>query len=316
MEQPLIQVEKRSRRLLKGAPMMVVALFSVLIVVPMAFVLSDQFATVLQSSGVRLSPNIDDGRVIAEFEDAAADLLREIPPGKSFEDASLALDIRRFSVKKVAFRRFSGMGIEPRLNLVFHFDGVLPNPLQTEQRFSLPVIHVYIKAPGQTLQAVESDRIADVDFDGSGWDYQVIVDGFHDSARIFDTRGRLVGKGLDLFVRHHHEERVFEADKVSATMEKGQVRHTGGEEEETVDEVTRITAALPMELLGDPEQGEWKFFVVVGLADLSSPSMLYPSKEPGELEIFDCVLPATHEGVGTSPDGKSILAPLVVKNTA
>ena len=316
MGQPLIQIETKSRRLLKGAPMMVVALFSVLIVVPMAFVMGGQFANVLESAGVRLSPNIDDGLVISEFEDPAGDLLRELPPGESFDEASQALDIRRFSVKKVAFRRFSGIGIEPRLNLVFHFDGVLPNPFQSDQRFSLPVIHVYIKTPDHAVEPLETDKMAHVDLDGNDWDYQVIVDGFHESARIFDPRGQLVGRGLDLYVEHRNEVRVFEADKVTAALEKGQERHTGREEEQTLEEVTRITAALPMELLGDPEQGEWKYFVVVGLADLSSPSMLYPSKEPGESEIFDCVLPETHEGVGTSPDGKSILAPLVVKNTA
>jgi hypothetical protein len=124
-----------------------------------------------------------------------------------------------------------------------------------------------------------------------------------------------VGKGLDLFVRHNHEVRVFEADKVSATMEKGQERPTALEKEQTVEEVTRITAALPMELLGDPERGEWEYFVVVGLADLSSPSMLYPRQNPGEPEIFDCVLPANTEAIGTSPDGKFNLIPLVVKNT-
>ena len=119
MEQPPIHVEEKSHRLLRGTPMMVVALFFVLIVVPMVFVMSGQAASLLQSAGIRLNPNMDDGRVIAEFEDASADLLREIPHGTSFEDASHALDIRRFSVKKVAFRPFSGMGIEPRLNLVF-----------------------------------------------------------------------------------------------------------------------------------------------------------------------------------------------------
>lgn len=308
MEQPHVHVEKKSHTLLKGVPMMVIALFFVLIVVPAVFVMSDRFADLLQSSGVRLNPNIDGGRVIAEFEDAAADLLREIPPGRSFEDASRALDIRRFSVKKVAFRPYSGMGIEPRLNLVFQFDGVLPNPMQSDRQFSLPVIHVYIKAPGQDVQPVETDRMAHVDLEGSDWTYQVIIDGFHESARIFDTGGNLLANGLDLFVKNRREERVFEADKVTAALEKGQKK------EPAMKEVTRITAALPMELLGDPEQGEWRFFVVVGLADLGSPSMLYPRRKPEEPEIFDCVLPDEAEEFGITADGRFRLAPLVVKN--
>jgi len=315
MKQPLVDHSTTEHRLLKGAPMMVVAVLFVLIVVPMAFVMGGQFATVLESAGVRLSPNIDDGLVISEFDDAAADLLREIPPGEIFEEASRALDIRRFSVKKVAFRRFSGIGIEPRLNLVFCFDGVLPNPFQSDQRFSLPVIHVYIKAPDGAVEAVDSDKVADVDLAGDGWDYQVIVDGFHESARIYDTRGTLVGKGLDLFVKHTNEPRVFEADKVTAGLEKGRQPSTAVEEEQPEREVTRITAALPMELLGDPERGEWRYYVLVGLADLSSPSMLYPSQQTGEPEIFDCVLPPGVDAAAKAPDGRSRLTPLVVKNT-
>jgi hypothetical protein len=200
------------------------------------------------------------------------------------------------------------MGIEPRLNLVFEFDGVLPNPFDSERRFSLPVMHVYIRTPGYTPQPVESDKTADVDLDGGSWDYQVIVDGFHSSARVYDRRGSLVGKGLDLFVKNLNEVRVFEADKVSAGLDNGRESPPGLAADRPVEEFTRITAALPMELVGDPAKGEWQYFVVVGLADLSSPSMLHPRSEPGEPEIFDCVLP---DGEGESGmDGG--LRPLVV----
>jgi hypothetical protein len=308
-----VEKTKKQRRLLKGAPMMIVAVLFVLVVVPMVIVMSGQLATVLESAGVRLSPNIDDGHVISEFSDAAGDLLREIPSGQSYEEAGRALDIRKFSVKKVAFRRFSGIGIEPRLNLVFHFDHVLPNPLQSDQKFSLPVIHVYIKAPDAAAEAGDSNKVAQVDLEG-GWDYQVIVDGFHDAPRIFDPRGELVGRGLDLFVSNHHRELVFEADKVTAALEKGQQRPAAGPAEDEIEEVTRITAALPMELLGDPERGEWSYYVVVGLADLGSPSMLYPSGAEGEPEIFDCVLPEPAATVRIAADGRAVIEPLVVAN--
>jgi hypothetical protein len=304
------------RRLLRGLPMMSLAVFVVLIVVPMAFMRGDRFATFLTSVGVQPSPDINDGHVIAEFEDAPGDLLREVPAGERFEDARRALDIRRFSVKKVAFSRFSGVGIAPRINLVFSFEGILPNPFQTDQQFSLPVIHVYIDAPDRVAQPVETETIADIDLDGFDWDYQVIIDGFHESARVYDTQGRLVTRGLGLYVRHRTEERVFEGDKVTAGREKGQEERAGRGEEPSQRELTRITAALPMRLIGDPERGEWRYVVVVGLADLSSPSMLYPRQRPDESEIFDCVSPERNGSVNTTPDGRPRVMPLVVKNTA
>jgi len=296
--------------------MMLVAVIVVLVVVPAVFVFAGRFSDALERAGVRLSPNIDDGKVIAEFDDAADDLLRAVPADATSADAARALDVRKFSVKKVAFRRFSGIGIEPRLNLVFEFDGVLPDPFQTEQQFSLPVIHVYIKAPDHPAAPVTSDKMARVELDGAGWDYQVIVDGFHETARVFDTGGRLVGRGLDLFVQHRHDERIFEADKVTAGLEKGQEEPAGERSEPVAGESTRITAALPMELLGDPEVGEWSYFVVVGMADLGSPSMLAPGRAPGEPEIFDCVLPEPSAAGRVAEDGTAIIEPLVVANHA
>jgi hypothetical protein len=76
---------------------------------------------------------------------------------------------------------------------------------------------------------------------------------------------------------------------------------------------TRITTALPMKILGDPSQGEWNYYVAVGLADLRSPSLMYPPQQEGESEIFDCVLPPGAEAIKTA-QGKPELSPLMVGN--
>ncbi len=313
MNEKIENKTKKERRLLKGTPMMLLSLVVVLVVVPMAFMNQGPFSNFMRSAGVKLSPNINDGAVIAEFWDPANDLLRAVPEGKNFKDAARALDIRKFSVKKVKFHPLSGMGIEPRLNLVFYFEGTLPNPLLSKHQFSLPVIHVYIKAPGKSSQGKESDKIADVLFAENDWNYQVIVDGLHDQARIYDPAGKLLGKGLGIYIVRG-ETRIPGTDNKDETRAKGtKLDTTLGDKTKTQIMSTRITAALPMKMVGDPSQGEWLYYVVVGLADLRSPSLMFPAQEENENEIFDCVLPPDAEAL-KKVQGKLELLPIKIKN--
>jgi hypothetical protein len=303
---------KKEKRLLKGTPMMLLSLVVVFVVVPMAFIKSYEFTNVMRAAGVVLNPNINDGSLIAEFEDPAGDLLRSVPEGKNFRDAAGALDIRKFAVKKVKFHPLSGIGIEPRLNLVFHFDGILPNPLQSKHGFSLPVFHVYINVPGESRHKVEnkeSDKTAAVLFAGEDWDYQVVVDGLHEQARIYDGEGKLMGKGLGLYIKYI-EERLPETDVVGTKLDVVKDKKA---QPPKIKKSTRITAALPMEILGDPSRGEWFYYVAVGLADFRSPSLMYPPLQEGEMEIFDCVLPPGAEAVKTA-QGIPELPPLKVGN--
>ncbi len=303
-DEKTVNTPDKDRRLLKGAPMMVGSILLVLVILPMIFSLEPAFSDFLTGAGVDCSPNLNDGEVIARFRDAAADLLREVPVGANYGEAARALDIREFAVKRVKFSPLAGAGIDARLNLVFCFDGKLPNPLLSKQDFSLPVMHVYIKAPGKERQQVESGLLAEPGFADVDWDYQVIVDGLHDQARIFDPRGKLLGRGLGLYVAHSSEGGFFNADKVSSHRDSKKEKKAG---------YTRITAALPMDLLGDPAEGEWRYYVAVGLADLRSPSMVYP-RESGELnDIFDIVMPG-YGDAGEKGQPAHIFKPLVVKN--
>ena len=65
-------------------------------------------------------------------------------------------------------------------------------------------------------------------------------------------------------------------------------------------------------LLGDPARGDWSYWVLTGLADLRSPSMLYPPAGEGGLQVFDTVQPAGTIGVRRSADGRPLLVPLTV----
>ncbi len=252
--------------------MMVISLLAACVLVPLGFILSGSFASWLKATGVHASPNFDDGALVAEFtgfttpSPVRAGSLNE-------EGADPAISIQKFAVKKVAFRRFSGIGIEPRLNLCFGFDRVLGNPKGDGGELGSTVIHVYLKAPGRTGETPDSNRAARVEFEESGWDFEIIVDGYHEQARIFDSCGNLLGQGLGLYVRH--EESSGQGSGKGAGSLAGH---------------TKVTAGLPMKLVGDPAIGEWRAYVLVGLADSRHPSMMLHSGRDGSLTIYRAVL--------------------------
>ncbi len=260
--------------------MMIVSMLVVCVVVPLGFILGGQFAGWLSSVGVHPSPNLADGYPIAEFEGFDG------TPGTAPD----ALAIRRFSVKKVSFRPLSGMGIAPRLNLCFEFDGSLPDPQNSVKGFSSTVIHVFLRAPGKPETPAVSERVPAVEFAGPAWTYQVIIDGLHDQARIYDNQGNLIGRGLGLYMRHEDPPaiRVEGGPKVSRTL---------------------LTAALPMKQLGDPAVGDWLAYVIVGLSDARHPSMMLHSGG-GSLAAFRGAL------LDAGRSGKPRLRPLPLRKIA
>jgi hypothetical protein len=286
-------MDQKSAKSWAASLMMIVSILAVCVLVPMGFIFSGTFSEWLQSVGIHTSPNLADGYPIAEFS-AFERFLENPVPGVDPSEVHRALGVSRFCVKKVAFRRFSGLGIAPRVNLSFDFDGELPDPQDSPRGFSMTVIHVYIKVPGRQADPVRSDKAAKVDFGSPGWNYQVIIDGFHDQARIFNASGNLVARGLGLYLDH---------DNVSEKGPGSGTRATAGR--------TRLTAALPMEFLGDPARGDWQFYILVGLSDSRSPSMMLHSAPDSRLSVY-CGALATNPPA-TAAD-KPCLRPLAVRN--
>jgi hypothetical protein len=284
------QKEKKSRIGFKSNLIMILSILVVCIIVPMGFILSGKFSHLLKSLGLKTSPNFNDGYVIAEFVDPANDLLGPIPGNEIYKDAANALDIRKFSVKKVKFHALSGMGIAPRFNLTFIFDGKLPNPYESKQKFSLPVIHVYINHHGKTIEKKISKKVqfANIDFVEEEWDYQVVIDGMHDQARIYGPGGQLLGDGLGLYIHYQQEN---EAPK---TQVKTKQQRKPSPPNQLFSGTTRITVGLPMKILGDPAEGEWSYYVFIGLLDLRNPSMMFASEESPYPRIFDYII-VTHD---------------------
>ena len=158
----------------------------------------------------------------------------------------------------------------------------------------MTVIHVYIKAPGKESADARSNRAANVDFGSPGWDYQVIVDGFHSQARIFDSRGNLVATSLGLYVDHEMKPETDQGKKSSSGIS-----------------TTRLTAALPLERIGDPAQGNWRFYLLAGISDLHHPSMMLHSAPESRLNIFCGALMPNNPPAGS---GKIVLRPLEIRN--
>ncbi len=278
-----------------GNLMMVFSILVVLVGVPMAFVLAGSFSQWLSTTGVRATPNFAGGYPIAEFS-VFERHMRGPAASADTSEVGKALAVSKFSVKKVAFRPMSGMGIEPRLNLIFEFDGELPDPHNSSRRFSATVMHVYIKAPGKKAGTITSGKVAAVDFGDEGWNYQVIIDGLHDQARVFDVGGSLVARGLGLFVNYEYASNSGNNKQAKRQVAK-----------------TVLTAALPQESIGDPAVGNWQYYVLVGMADSRHPSMMMHSAPDGGLAVYSAASPEERDqasAAGTRPR----LMPLVVSN--
>ena len=271
--------------------MMIVSIVVILFFIPLVFMKGKIFEEFLISSGIINSPNNNDGYLIAEFDDPSGDLLLPLPHDSVYQDARNALDIRKFSVKKVEFNSLSGVGIDARLNVCFEFDGKQPNPFDFKNGFSFPVIHVYIKSPGtKNIQSI-SDKTAKVNFIEETWNYQVIIDGTHEQARVFDNNGKFLFNGLGLYVNYEYE--------------KG---HNGKQKYITK---TKITAGLPLKLIGDPAQGEWKYYVATGLLDVKNLSMLYQAGKDSS-NVFDYITSNSSSRFETDSSGRLLLSPLTV----
>jgi hypothetical protein len=279
------QKEKKSRIGIKSNLIMIVSILVVCVLVPMGFIFSGKFSRLLESLGMKTSPNFNDGYVIAEFVDPADDLVVPIPGNEMYKDAANALDIRKFAVKKVKFHALSGMGIAPRFNLTFEFNGKLPNPYESKQKFSLPVIHVYINHHGKTIEKkiTKKAQFANIDFTEEEWDYQVVIDGMHDQARIYDPNGQLLGHSLGLYINYQQDK---EAPKTQAKTKQQPKPST---QDRPSRGTTRITVGLPMKILGDPAKGEWSYYVFIGLVDLRNPSMMFASEESPYPQVFDYI---------------------------
>lgn len=250
--------QDKKTRILPYVPLFIVIFIIAAAALPFASIISNKLTGLLTAKGVRLIDNVDDGRVIAEFEDSDPQLLHPVPPylQKLGIDGHTIL-VRKFSLKKISFSKFAGAGIDARLNLVFEFQGKLPNPHELKAGFGEPVIHVYIdapeKSPDKTNLPLRSARAASFEFGNNAWDFQVIIDGYHEQPRIFTAAGELLGTGLGMYIR--------------------------------ADKNTRMTAALPLDLIGDPSRGDWTFIVMTGLSDLQSLTMMSPPTKEGEIGI-------------------------------
>jgi hypothetical protein len=286
-----MEESKLKSRSVINITIMVVSIVVVLFFVPLVFMYGSIYEKFLIASGIKGSPNFNDGYLMADYYDPSGDVLLSLPHDTVYNDARNVLDIRRFSVKKVEFNALSGMGLDARLNLCFEFDGKQPNPFDFKNGFSFTVIHIYMKTPGAKIVQNISDKTAKVNFDDDGWNYHVIIDGIHEQARVFDHNGNFLLNGLGLYVNHDYE--------------KG---HKGKQNNITK---TRITAGLPLKLIGDPAQGEWKYYVVIGLLDLKNPSMLYQAGKDSS-DVFDYVAPDTLSRLKSDSSGRLSLSPLIV----
>jgi hypothetical protein len=279
------EIKKQGRR--RG--MVAFAWITVLVIVPLGFMLSDRFTLVLKSLGVQLHPNLDDGKKLVEGM-----IIASPPVKEALYDGNKAdlRNMRSFAVKEVVFRRFSGVGIADRLNLSFEFNGKLSDPQQSSQHFSNIAIHVFFgggiteKEPA----AASSPIIPPVAFQEGPWQYQVIIDGFHDLPRIYDKNGQLIALGLGLYLKWENRDGKGDGKVVS----------------------TRLTAALPRSMFRSLLKKPMRFYIIAGAPDLRSPCLLRLD-ESGRLADYATYGTDEKDTVAIDGAGRPILHPLILQ---
>lgn len=281
-----------SREFWQGMGVMVLAVAVLAGLFSASVLLESRLRAWVKKSGIKISPNFDGGLLLARFPDQEGDLLPQGMEGTAEEDRRF--DILAFEVRKVKFLPGSGLDISPRLNLVFEFNGRLPDPAAPDRKSGLPVIHVYMDSPTKVTTTHSSDKIARVEFAEDTWDYEVIIDGEHDQARIFDGAGNFVGQGVGLYFTYDRAP-----PKTGARPEPGKILRT------------RLTAALPLAMVGDPAVGQWAFYVITGIFDPRHPSLLHAA-DPEEPPFRDCVLPTEALPLLLPPSGRPRLLPVKI----
>lgn len=261
---------------------------AVLVIVPLGFILSDQFSLALKSMGFRLHPNLDGGKELAEGMVFASPPVKEAISDDTKADLR---NMRSFALKEVVFRRFSGMGIADRLNLSFEFAGKISDPHQSSQHFSNIVIHVFFGRGEATRKSdAESPPINfPAAFREGSWQYQVIIDGFHDYPRIYDENGRLVALGLGLYLKQENWDGKEEGKPVS----------------------TRLTAALPRRLFQSLLKEPVYCYLIAGSPDLGGPGLLRLDPS-GRLAEYATYKPDEKDAVAIDDAGRPILHPLIL----
>ncbi|MBN2533391.1 MAG: hypothetical protein JXB88_10885 [Spirochaetales bacterium] len=259
----------------------------ILIVVPLAIPGGYLLFDYLYSTGLRINANYTGGRVLGEITDPEGDVLLQIPDSFHYKSISNSLDSTCFSVRLVRFPFPSGQGIENHLNLVAEFNGKFSDPLDLHNGFGCNVIHFYIDSPYVKSLKTNSEKAAAITFSSGSWDYQVIVDGFHDKARIYNNTGNLIREST-VYVR---EEKV---PAPGLEKEKWQVKKTS------------VIATIPLSFSGDVLKGEWHYYALTGIADITSLSFLFAPDKTAN--VYDAI------NYKKSSDAEGILTPLVIKD--
>jgi hypothetical protein len=153
---------------------------------------------------------------------------------------------------------------------------------------------VYMKTPDSKVLPCVSDKTAKVTFQKDGWNYQAIIDGMHEQARVFDSHGKFLFDGLGLYINYEYE--------------KGYQ----GNQNKIIK--TKITAGLPLQETGDPSKGDWQFYVVVGLLDVKQPSLLYQTGKDSS-NVFDYIASHSSNQIEIDASGRFSLSPLIVNNS-
>lgn len=288
-----------SHQLARSIPLMLLCFAIVFGALPLYVSLKDGFIKGLKELGVKEHHNYTGGKIIAEFKDKHWDLLRRAPKKLERPGMYEALDLVKLQIAKVEFDPWSPISLPARINFIFHFGGNQINPEKLKHGFSLPTLHVYVQAPGHTFGHGDHDKLIKAKLQGPGYSHQIIISPYFDQAKIYDFKGKYLGKGVSMYLKQ--KKQVIYG---SSRLEKPS---------DTPFSRKKLTVGIPISLLGDPEQGRWSYYVALGLSDPNTPTQIRKSETKHLPEIYDVINPRSIINIELSRGPRPQILPLMVQ---
>jgi hypothetical protein len=273
---------------IKDSILIVLSIVIVLSAMPVFFYYLPYFKREMAKMSIKIDDNFTGGKKIAQFTDPRNDtetIPRSNPLYTDIENYKSRMDLTYLQISKVEFGESSIIGIEDRINFTLGFNHLYGDIHEEEFKSHLPTIHLYISSPGENNCISSNPFLAHVRFTYP-WQYQVIIDPFHDRPRIYDCRGKLLGHALSL-------ELMMMKKMIYGSPNFGNKVSSGSGTD-------RIRMGIALSQLNSMKPGKWMIYIFTGYPHNNKTSSLRSYDQLKIAEVFDQFSPESLIPIKTS----------------
>lgn len=247
---------------------------------------------------VKSSENFNGGKLIAEFNDPVNDLIRPMNPNYIYRNFIHELDVIKFTISKVEFSKLSALDMPARINFIYNFSTPLKIKYNSNEEFSLPLIHILIDSPHINNR---KNRNPDLFYklNGPDWDYKIIIGGNFSSAQIYTYDGKKIENPIPTY--KGIKEQIIYGIRVPNKSEL-ELKHDV------------IMAGVPIEIIGDMSKGEWSIYTFTTINDPANPGSSMPSNDSDLPIIYDIIYPENILNIDLAYGPRPQLLPLQIAN--